>query len=234
MALIIGVVSQKGGVGKSTVSRMIARELAHQEWSVKIADLDISQATNYHWRTRRLQNSIEPDVPVEQFGRVEQALKLEKQYDLIVLDGAPHASQATRKIAESSNLVIIPTGLAVDDLQPGVTLANELAKVIDRSRIVFVLCRVGNSPQEILEARQYLSQANFEVLKGELPEKVAYRRASDEGRSATETKFPTLCKHAEEVTQSIIDKLGQLNSTPEDQSHGDRHESTSETNETNW
>jgi len=28
MALIIGVVSQKGGVGKSTIARLIARELA--------------------------------------------------------------------------------------------------------------------------------------------------------------------------------------------------------------
>jgi ABC-type transport system involved in cytochrome bd biosynthesis fused ATPase/permease subunit len=50
MALIIGVVSQKGGVGKSTIARLIARELAAQDWEVKIADLDISQATSYHWR----------------------------------------------------------------------------------------------------------------------------------------------------------------------------------------
>lgn len=48
MAIILGVVSQKGGVGKSTIARLIARELASQDWQVKIADLDISQATSYH------------------------------------------------------------------------------------------------------------------------------------------------------------------------------------------
>ena len=42
MALIIGVVSQKGGMGKSTIARLIARELAAQDWEVKIGDLDIS------------------------------------------------------------------------------------------------------------------------------------------------------------------------------------------------
>lgn len=116
MALIIGVVSQKGGVGKSTIERLIARELAAQDWEVKIADLDISQATSYHWRARRLQHAMEPDISIEQYGRVDQALKSAEHFDLLVLDGAPHATQATQQIAKASDLVIIPTGLAVDDL----------------------------------------------------------------------------------------------------------------------
>lgn len=40
-ALIIGCISQKGGVGKSTLARLIAREYANSGWNVKIADLDI-------------------------------------------------------------------------------------------------------------------------------------------------------------------------------------------------
>src|SRR4051812_36709350 len=118
MTLVIGIVSQKGGVGKSTIARLIAREFAAQDWRVKIGDLDISQATSFKWRTRRLQNTVEPDVPIEQFGRVDQALKVAGQYDLLVLDGAPHATAATQQIARASDLVIIPMGLAVDDLEP--------------------------------------------------------------------------------------------------------------------
>lgn len=110
MAIIIGVVSQKGGVGKSTIARLIARELAAQDWQVKIADLDIAQATSYHWRARRLQQAMIPEVSVEQYARVEQALRHAEHYDLLVFDGTPHASQATREIAQASDLVIIPTG----------------------------------------------------------------------------------------------------------------------------
>ena len=47
MALVIGVVSQKGGVGKSTCARLIAREYAYAGWDVKIADLDVSQGTSF-------------------------------------------------------------------------------------------------------------------------------------------------------------------------------------------
>jgi chromosome partitioning protein len=153
MAMIVGIVSQKGGVGKSMVARLIAREIAAQDWQVKIADLDISQATSFHWRSRRLQRGLEPDISVEQYGRVDQVLKVSEPYDLLILDGAPHATQATLQVAKASHLVILPTGLAIDDLQPGVQLAHELATHVPRQHLVFALCRVGISQTEIDEAR---------------------------------------------------------------------------------
>jgi chromosome partitioning protein len=210
MAMIVGIVSQKGGVGKSTVARLIAREFAAQDWQVKIADLDISQATSFHWRSRRLQRGLEPDISVEQYGRVEQALKVAEQYDLLILDGAPHATQATLHVAKASHLVILPTGLAIDDLQPGVQLAHELVTHIPRQQLVFALCRVGISQPEIDEARQYLREAGYTVLTGELPEKAAYRRASDEGRAATETRFASLNRRAEVLAQSVVNRLSSL------------------------
>jgi chromosome partitioning protein len=41
------------------------------------------------------------------------------------------------------------------------------------------------------------------VLTGSIPEKTAYRRASDEGRSLTETCFPSLNERADRLAQSI-------------------------------
>lgn len=214
MAIIVSFVSQKGGVYKSTLARLLAREFAAQQWNVKIADLDISQGTCFQWRTRRLESQIEPDVPVEQFGSVDKALRVADQYDLLIFDGAPHSSSATRAIAQASDLTVIPTGLAVDDLQPAVTLAHDLVKQsVPRDKILFVLCRVGDSNAEIEDARAYLQEAGYTVLAGTLPEKVAYRRASDEGRALTETRFPSLNQRAEEVAQGMVDKISQLSST---------------------
>lgn len=214
MAIVVSFVSQKGGVYKSTLARLLAREFAAQDWSVKIADLDISQGTCFQWRARRLENKIEPDIPVEQFGSVDKALKIADQYDILIFDGAPHSSSATRAIAQASGMTVIPTGLAVDDLQPAVTLAHDLAKNgVDRERIIFALCKVGDSAAEIEDARAYLQQAGYDVLSGTLPEKVGYRRASDEGRALTETRFPSLNQRAEEMAQGMVDRISQLSTT---------------------
>ena len=211
MTIIIGIVSQKGGVGKSTLARLIAREIAAQDWTVKIADLDVSQATSYKWRSRRLSHQLEPDVPVEQFARVDRALGNADHYHLMILDGAPHATAATEEIAKASHLVIIPTGLALDDLEPGVQLAHDMVKKkVPRTKIVFALCRAGDSMREIAEARDYISNARYEVLNGELHEKAGYRLASDEGKAVTETRFSSLNVKAEVLAQSIVDKIAEL------------------------
>jgi chromosome partitioning protein len=217
------IILRTTGVGKSTLARLIAREFAAQDWQVKIADLDVSQATSYHWRSRRLQRGLEPDISVEQYGRVEQAVKIAEQYDLLLLDGAPHATQATLHIAQASHLVILPTGLAIDDLQPGVQLAHELATHIPRQRLVFALCRVGISQTEIDEARQYLQEAGYTILQGELPEKAAYRRASDEGRTATETYFTSLNRRAEVLAQSVVNMLASLTAPQPQRQRRKRH-----------
>lgn len=211
MAIIISIVSQKGGVGKSTLARILACEFAAHGWNVKIGDLDISQATSFQWRTRRLQNKIEPDVPVEQFGSVEKALTLAEQYDALILDGAPHSTSATRSSALASDLIVIPTGLSLDDLPPAVVLAHDLVKhAVPREKIVFALCRVGGSDIEIEEARTYLRDAGYQILPGAIPEKTAYRRATDQGRALTQTHYETLNHRAEEIAQGIVDMISQL------------------------
>ena len=120
MPLILSVVSQKGGVGKSTICRAVAREFANIGWAVKIADLDISQGTSFQWRSRRLENNIQPDVPVEQFRDIAKAIKAAEQCDLLIFDGKPHSTKETADIARPADLIIIPTGLSLDDLRPSV------------------------------------------------------------------------------------------------------------------
>lgn len=211
MAVVLGIVSQKGGVGKSTLARLIAREYAHASWTVKIADLDISQGTSYSWQSRRLQHGVEPTVSVERFGTVEQALRHKGHYDLMILDGPPHSTSGTLKIAQASELVVLPTGLALDDMEPSVLLAHELVKKgVPKTKVLFALCRVGGSEHEIAEARVYIGDAGYRIVQGALPERTAYRRASDEGRAVTETRFPSLNDRADQMAQNIVDVLTRL------------------------
>lgn len=211
MALLVGVVSQKGGVGKSTLARIIAREYAAGGWNVKIADLDLSQSTSFNWQARRLGNNASPQVAVEQFATVADVRKVSDHYDLIVFDGAPHATAATLEIGRVSQFLVLPTGLALDDLEPTVRLAHELTRNrVPAEKIALALCRIGDSPAEIEEARAYVKRAGYFLLPGGIPERTAYRRASDLGRTLAETPFPSLNQRAEELAQAVINRIDKL------------------------
>lgn len=213
MTVLVGVISQKGGVGKSTIARLIAREYAAAGWDVKIADLDISQGTSTDWKQRREVNGMQPEIAVEPFRTVAQALKHGSVYDLMVMDGTPHSMQGTLEIARACDLLVLPTGLSLDDLKPSVLLAHELVSAkISVDKIVFALCRVGDRENEIEEARSYIRKAGYVTVAGSIPEKTAYRQASDNGRAVSEVTFPTLKQRAEQVAQGIIDLLSEQES----------------------
>ena len=207
MNIVIGIVSQKGGVGKSSITRALAREAANSGLSVKIADLDIQQATSINWVRRRLEHDIQPSISVEPFKTAKQAIETALNYELFIIDGPARASKGTYEISKYSDLVVQPTGASLDDLEPAILLFHELVKKgISRKKMVFALSRVGTKSEENL-ARNYISQAGYDVLNGSLYEKPAYRQAQNQGYALTEVSYKGLRIKADTLIQSLIDKI---------------------------
>lgn len=207
MTTVVAFVSQKGGVGKSTLSRALGREAAAGGLRVKIADLDTQQGTSVDWHRARLHAGIEPTVPVEAFATAAKALEVAKDFDLLIIDGPARTSQATLDIARSANLVVQPTGPSLDDLRPAVREFHALVKAgVPTDRLLFALNRVGTEAEEAA-ARQYLEEAGYNVLVGCLVERPAYRTAQNGGRAVTETRYAALNGRADALIQSLIDKV---------------------------
>jgi chromosome partitioning protein len=57
---------------------------------------------------------------------------------------------------------------------------------------------------------QYLTEAGYLVLDGEVSVSTAYGSASDMGKAITETSFRTLNDRAAKLAQSVIDKMAEL------------------------
>jgi len=208
---IVALVSQKGGVGKSTLSRGFAREAAKNGLSVKIADLDTQQGTCVDWNRTRLEKGVEPVIAVEAFATAAQALKIAGQYDLLIIDGPARASAGTLDIAKVANLVVQPSGASNDDLRPAVKEFHALVKAgIPKEKLVFALSRIGTLAEEAA-ARAYIEEAGYAVLDGCLFERPAYRQAHNIGRSVTETYYKNLNEQADALIQALIDKIGDEN-----------------------
>lgn len=209
MTCIIAFVSQKGGVGKSTLSRAWAREATIEGLRTKIADLDIQQSTTVDWHRRRLQFDIQPLISVESFGTAAQAISIANDYDLLIIDGPARASKGTLDIARVANLVVQPTGASLDDLVPAIKLFHSLVKEgIHKSKLVFALVKVGTESEES-ETKNYIKEAGYEVLDGCLVEKPSYRQAQNAGYSVTETRYKALNERADKLIQSLINQVGE-------------------------
>ncbi|WP_052754579.1 hypothetical protein [Calothrix sp. 336/3] len=78
-----------------------------------------------------------------------------------------------------------------------------------RYRIERVLSCENITENEIEEACSYIQKAGYVTVAGSIPEKTAYRQASDNGRAVSEVRFPTLKQRAEQVAQGIIDLLSE-------------------------
>ncbi len=211
MGIIISSIGQKGGPGKSTLSRALATCYAQANWDVKIADLDINQSTSFEWHRDRIQNNIKPELAVEVFGTAAQALKQADNYDLLIVDGAPTASRTTTEVCLASDLVVITTGPALDDLRPSVRIAHNLCKQgVEAKRIVFVLNKANCSETELSEIREYLSETPYLMIDGQIDFKSSYRQAQNKGLSIIESNYKTTREKAGGVIQNIINHLEQL------------------------
>jgi chromosome partitioning protein len=204
---IIGVVSQKGGVGKSTLCQLIAREAAVSGKQAKILDFDTKQMSSTGWVRARLDRDLEPAIEAEPVKKIATALKHNRGFDLIVLDGAAGTPKRTAELARECDLIVLPTGASRADLVPTLALARRIAELnLAVDGPLFALCRVLTE-SEAAEARATIGGAGFETLEGELPERPGYRQAQNFGRSATETGFPSLNDKARRLARAILDRL---------------------------
>lgn len=186
MPLIVSFLSQKGGVGKSTLARALAAVGATGNLRVRLADLDIQQQTAVRWgKARKLRAAASP-IEVSAFRTFQEALEDSDAYDLVIVDTPGHTSSATGTVARASHVVVVPTSATIDDLYPTVLLLHALEEIgIPRNRIAIALCRVLE-PGEEKVARDYVEAAGYELLPGYIPERATYRSAQNRGHALTE------------------------------------------------
>jgi chromosome partitioning protein len=205
MGDIISFVGQKGGTGKSTLARAFAVEAARAGTGVLIADLDEAQRTSWDWGQRRAANRLTPAIAVEMVPRL-QVFTRATQDDVLVIDAPGWADASTAWLAQGSRLTILPTGASVDDLNPTIRLMHELVgKGIGDWRVAIALCRV-HSDAEAAFARNYLKQASYRALKGELRERKAFADLQNVGQAVTEGP-PSVSRDASELVGAVAAAL---------------------------
>src|SRR5690242_10541098 len=155
MATVVAFVSQKGGVGKSTLVRALATSAVRAGLSVRTVDLDPDQATITIWALARDRYRVVPPIKVEAFRLAEDALASKRDEDLVIIDTPGGIGDAAGQIAAHADFLVQPTSPSIDDMYPATLVFRALERVgVPRNRLAFAVCRTL-ADEEASHARAY-------------------------------------------------------------------------------
>jgi chromosome partitioning protein len=105
--IIIGVIGQKGGGGKTTTSIGLAAAAAEAGKAVAIIDLD-QQANSAKWRDRRTLDNIAVIGALQ--SRIKQTLETARTYgaEYVIIDSPGHNDSAAMETVRASDIVLLP------------------------------------------------------------------------------------------------------------------------------
>jgi chromosome partitioning protein len=208
MPIIVSFISQKGGVGKSTLARALAAVAGHF-MRVRLADLDEQQATVTEWERYREKDATRLPCEVVAYASASKAIAQSGDVELLVIDAPARTSKQTLELATHSHLVVQPTGASADDLRPAVLFFHVLVKAgVPKARLVAAICRTMSDREEAA-ARAYMQAAGYEVLAGSIPEQPKYREAQNRGAAITETTIARLNQRADALMDALLRKVTQ-------------------------
>jgi chromosome partitioning protein len=200
----VSFVSQKGGVGKSTLARLFAVGAAHRGLKPLLADFDLDQLTCVEWSAIRMQHAIEPDIDARAFKSLKKLRKSEDRAGIVVVDTRGLADELAQEVAEDSDVVFLPTGASGDDLRPTLALARKLAKNGAEGRVVIVLSKIGRSEIQLKNAIAKIEDSGFELLSERWPQRDGFQIDLDAGRAGREARNPYLRQAAEKMEAALF------------------------------
>ena len=170
---IITVATTKGGAGKTTLVRLILARLAAMS-GLKVAAIDADfNHTLTDWVTTAAKHPITIRHELDETKIVPLASELHNSHDVVVIDTAGAASQATIFAIGCADLVLVPISPSSADIVEGIKTINLIksaSMMLKRevvARVVLTAVQPGTNIAEHIENE--VAKAKLSVLKTTAP-----------------------------------------------------------------
>ena len=173
--MIISVVNQKGGVGKTTVAINLAAMLRRNNFNLVLLDAD-PQGSATQWHDVEENQAFEvihhPD-PV----RPADTEALLQRYDHIVIDAPPAIGEISRSVLSVSDLAIVPLSPSPLDIWScwgTLEMISEVQRENPDLKAKLLVSRKIPGTRVGREAREAMEVFETEIFQSELCQRVAY------------------------------------------------------------
>ena len=183
--LIVCLLSNKGGSGKTTISTAIAGELHRQKLSGLLIDLD-PQGSASRWHQQR--DDDEPGVIPAQAhqlpGIVERAN--EAAADFLIIDTPPHSDSASLAAARVADVILAPARPGLADVA-ALEFTKDLIAIAKKLDSAYVVINAAPHAAAAAEAKQAIAATyHLNICPIPLAQRIAYSHAFTAGLSPSE------------------------------------------------
>ena len=182
--MIISLVNQKGGVGKTTIAVNLAGSLAEKGNHVVLVDAD-PQGSVLQWQSI-LANHPFTVKHLPSAALLGNRKSISKKTDHVIIDAPPAMGDITQAILAISDLAIVPIAPSPLDIwssKETISLFSETRKRNRRMKAKLLICRKIVGTRVGKEVRDALETYGVELFESEISQRVAFVEAMISGRS---------------------------------------------------
>lgn len=197
--MIISILNQKGGVGKSTLAVNIARAYTLDRKKTLLVDTD-RQGSSLRWH--ELSEGKLIDLTCLPTKTIDNDIKkIRDSYDRIIIDGKPMICEITMATIRAADLILIPVQPSEFDLWATEDLIRYVRYEIEMSRgktkAAFVVSRKILGTNIGKEVYEELHKLELPVFKCGTSQRVAYATSIKKGLSVLDGEYFETAAHQE-------------------------------------
>ncbi len=207
MTIIVSVLNQKGGSGKTTISSNLAHAIALDELKVLLVDSD-PQGSLRDWNEANGGELI-PVVGLDRETLPKDLKAISDGYDFVIIDGAPQIAKMSVAAVKAANLVLIPVQPSPYDIWACADLVDIITarqEVTDGLPIAyFLISRAIKNTKLGNEIKSALVDYELPVMKTYTTQKVAYPTTAAEGKTVFNEPASSAAKEITAIKTEIME-----------------------------
>ena len=207
--MIISLLNQKGGVGKTTLAIHLAAAFALKGDRVLLVDAD-PQGSGLDWSAIRTATPLFAVIGMPKAIIHKELPSLARDYAHVIIDGPPRVYEVARSAILASDVVLIPVQPSPYDVWAAkeiVDLVSEAASFNENLKSRFVINRKIVNTAIGRDVADALSGYAFPVMTAQICQRVSFAESAAQGRTVLETEPNST---ASQEINALTDELMEL------------------------